>query len=67
MSKFFAAFRRSTEEAPRSPTVDVTAVEENKREPAADGVTEPNGDEQPQLPDEDLQHGVQDVEAVTLS
>ncbi|KAJ5593915.1 MFS siderophore iron transporter [Penicillium hispanicum] len=68
MSKIIAAFRRNTTETPPSPTVDVTTVEENKRDPAVDAVTAPNGnDGQPQLPDEDLQHGVQDAEAVTLS
>lgn len=69
MSKFLAALRLTKiEETNPSPTVDVTAIEENKHNPATDGDTATNGnDAHSQCPDDDLQHGVHDAEAVTLT
>jgi hypothetical protein len=50
----------STETTP----VEGTAVEESKRDPANDTEIQP---QQPELPAEELQHGVRDVEAITLT
>ncbi|KAJ5511406.1 hypothetical protein LT330_003914 [Penicillium expansum] len=45
-----------------TPAVDGTTAEESKRDPAADPEVQ-----QPELPSEDLQHGVRDIEAITMT
>ncbi|KAG0161730.1 hypothetical protein PDIDSM_1161 [Penicillium digitatum] len=42
--------------------VDETTAEEGKRDPAADPEAQ-----QPEVPSEDLQHGVRDIEAITMT
>jgi hypothetical protein len=57
--------RFAADDAERSSSaspVEATAVEESKRDPATDAEVQ-----QPELPSEDLQHGVADVEAITLT
>lgn len=39
-----------------------TTVEESKRDPASDSEVQ-----QPEVPAEDLQHGVRDIEAITMT
>lgn len=45
-----------------TPAVDGTAAEESKRDPATDTEIQ-----QPETPAEDLQHGVRDIEAITMT
>lgn len=45
-----------------TPAVDGTAAEESKRDPATDTEVQ-----QPETPAEDLQHGVRDIEAITMT
>ncbi|KAJ5593741.1 hypothetical protein N7537_010645 [Penicillium hordei] len=45
-----------------TPAVDGTTAEESKRDPATDTEVQ-----QPEMPAEDLQHGVRDIEAITMT
>lgn len=69
-AKLRPSFRRTeTEDVSTSP-VAMTSVEEDKRDPAtteAAIASSSQAESQTELPDEDLQRGVQDVEAVTLN
>jgi len=68
LSRFRAAFRaRPSEDTANSSSVAVGTDE--KKESAVDDTTVVNGSEesQPEHPSEDLQRGVQQVEAVTLA
>lgn len=72
--KIRAAFRRTTTDD-ASPSVAMNTVEEDKitqedkKDLATDGTTESNSNGEPkvELPSEDLQRGVQKVEAVALA
>jgi hypothetical protein len=57
----FAADDAASASAETTP-VEGTTVEESKRDPATDTELQ-----QPELPAEDLQHGVRDIEAITLT
>lgn len=45
-----------------TPAVDGTTAEETKRDPTTDTEVQ-----QPETPAEDLQHGVRDIEAITMT
>ncbi|KKY14145.1 putative mfs siderophore iron [Phaeomoniella chlamydospora] len=74
--KLRPGFRR-TETDHAGTSVAMTTVTADKQEPLAEGTTTGNGNDErqsetpgealPELPDEDLQRGVQDVQAVTLT
>ncbi len=66
--KLQATFRRTTT-GNTDNSVAMNTAEENEKHPATDHTTASNGDEEPQPehPNEDIQRGVQDVEAVTLT
>lgn len=66
-TKFRPGFKRNATEQP-DPSTAIEHVEREKRDPT-DDVTVVNEDDESgsHLPDQDLQRGVQDVEAVTLT
>lgn len=66
--KLRAALRRTPTDNTVT-SVAVNTVEVNEKNPATDDTTAGNSSDEPQLelPSKDLQRGVQDVEAVTLT
>lgn len=69
LHRFRTALRRTSPDDADADPVVTTSAEENKKDPATDGaaVVNSSDDSQPERPSEDLQRGVQRVEAVTLS